>query len=175
MLSYQRGDCSAFETLYQRHKRAVYAFLLRSSAHPDSVEEIFQEAWTAIIRNIQAYEPKAKFKTYLYQVAHNKLVDYWRRRKHEVPVEDEQSMDAEVGPAESSSSAPEDAVLHDQVLQMLAQLPAEQRCAFLLRHLGFSQQEIAEISGVGTETVKSRLRYATNSVRQALNSDTVHP
>ncbi len=166
MLAYQRGDASAFETVYQRHKNAVFAFLLRSGAQADSVEEIFQEAWTSIIRNIERYEPKATFKTYLYQVAHNKLIDYWRRRKHEAP-DSEAHIEQRAAPLASQ----EQAMLSEQILRAIATLPVEQRCAFLLKQQGFSRREICDITGANTEAVKSRLRYAQQTLKQALAGD----
>jgi len=160
MLAYQRGDSTAFEVVYGRHKNAVFAYLLRSGAQADSVEEIFQEAWTSIIKNIERYEPKAKFKTYLYQVAHNKMIDYWRRRKHEAS-----DGNCAIELTASRDSDHEQKILTGQLMAAISQLPSEQRCALLLRHQGFSQREICDITGSGAETVKSRLRYAQQSLR----------
>lgn len=163
MLAYQRGDSSAFETVYSRHKSSLFAFLVRSGAHPDSVEEIFQEAWSSIIRRIEHYEPKAKFKTYLYQVAHNKLIDYWRRRKHE--SDEEFDPDLHTAADSGSLSAPEHSALHAEILNLVAELPIEQRHALMLQEQGFSLAEIADITNSGDETVKSRLRYARKALR----------
>lgn len=166
MMAYQRGDASAFEVLYARHRLPVFAFLRRSGAPADNVENLFQEAWMAIIRNIDSYQPSASFKTYLYQVAHRKLIDYWRKLKEEDSL-DEDAMDS-VPNQDSSLSKPEAELLNAQVIRFIQQLPDEQRCAIVLRQQGFSQREIADITKVGTETVKSRLRYATKSLRTAL-------
>ena len=166
MMAYQRGDASAFDVLYSRHRLPVFAFLRRSGAPADCVEALFQEAWMAIIRNSDSYQPSASFKTYLYQVAHRKLIDYWRKTKEqdELDEDDEHTLPDQ----DSSLSKPEAELLNAQVMRLIQQLPDEQRCAIVLRQQGFSQREIADITKVGTETVKSRLRYATKSLRNAL-------
>lgn len=166
MLAYQHGDAAAFDTVYRRHKNAVFAFLLRSGAEADSVEEIFQEAWTSIIRNIATYEPKASFKTYLYQVAHNKLIDYWRRRKHEA-TDGETHIELQAAPLASQ----EQELLSEQIRRAIANLPVDQRCALLLKQQGFSRREICDITGASTEAVKSRLRYAQQTLKQTLAGD----
>lgn len=166
MKAYQRGDASAFEVLYSRHRLPVFAFLRRSGAPPDNVEALFQEAWMAIIRNMDRYQPSASFKTYLYQVAHRKLIDYWRKHKEEGALEEDA---ADTLPNQDSVlTTPEAQLLNAQVMRFIQQLPDEQRCAIVLRQQGFSQREIADITKVGPETVKSRLRYATKSLRTAL-------
>ncbi|MFK7731283.1 MAG: sigma-70 family RNA polymerase sigma factor [Pseudomonadales bacterium] len=166
MMAYQRGDASAFEVLYARHRLAVFAFLRRSGAPADNVEALFQEAWMAIIRNIDSYQPSASFKTYLYQVAHRKLIDYWRKHKEEVSLDD--NVVDTLPEHNSALGNPEVELLNAQVSRVIQQLPDEQRCTVVLRQQGFSQREIADITKVGTETVKSRLRYATRSLRTAL-------
>lgn len=168
MLAYQRGDASAFEVLYKRHKDGVYAFLYRSCAQSAVVEELVQDAWLSIIRTAERYEPRAKFKTYLFQVAHNKLIDHWRHIKH-------QGHDVDID--EHENIAPDEVSPEDQHHQLqtrqtltraLARLPSEQRDAFLLREEGFSQEQIGHIVGVGKETVKSRLRYASKQLKGML-------
>lgn len=159
MLAYQRGDVQAFEVLYERHKQGLYAFIYRSCPN-GSNEEIAQESWTAIIDGAARYQPTASFKTYLYQLAHHKVVDCWRRQKPAAePDGVEQLLDEQHPSAEQQYG-------HSQLMAAIRQLPAEQRDALLLQQQGFSQQEIAAITASGRETVKSRLRYASATLRQ---------
>ena len=166
MLAYQQGDSSAFESLYKRHKDGLFAFLYRSCWQEAVVEELAQDAWMSVINKAGTYQPTAKFKTYLYQIAHNKLVDHWRRSKNFSRVALEEADLA------SNDTSVEDQRIAEQRLQSLGQaihkLPGEQRDVFLLREEGFSQEQIAQIVGVGKETVKSRLRYASNHLRTML-------
>ncbi len=166
MLAYQQGDAGAFESLYRRHKDALFAFLFRSCPRPAIVEELAQETWMAVVKAAQRYQPEALFRTWLYQIAHNRLVDFWRRP-------DNRHSDLE--------SAPEDAVavetsaakadLQQRLMDAIGKLPREQRDALLLQEQGFSQREIAEITGAGEETVKSRLRYARKQLREQLGGE----
>ena len=172
MLAYQHGDSSAFDVLYGRHKDILFAFLYRSCGQAAVVEELAQDTWMAIIRRAESYQPKAKFKTYLFQVAHHKLIDHWRQHKHLVSQVD--ITEVSIGDTESDL---EDARIQqrveDTLTRALATLPAPQRDVFLLREQGFSQEQIGLIVGAGKETVKSRLRYAGNQLQALLESSFV--
>jgi RNA polymerase sigma-70 factor (ECF subfamily) len=172
MLAYQRGDSSAFESLYMRHKDSLFAFLYRNYQESAVVEELAHDAWTSIIRSASTYKPTARFRTYLFSVAHNKLVDHWRRQKNRGPDVDIEEIDQhQLHGNESANHEPEpetNLIRREQKETLhaaLALLPVEQRDAFLLREEGFTQEQIADIVGVGKETVKSRLRYAAAHLR----------
>ncbi|MBV1877649.1 MAG: sigma-70 family RNA polymerase sigma factor [Pseudomonadales bacterium] len=192
MLAYQQGDALAFEVLYGRHKNALFAFLYRNCAQPAIVEELAQESWMSIIRRAAHYVPSAKFRTYLFQVAHHKLIDHWRRAalSAEYQAADQtcaqagQQADAvgavaaaDIDAGKSIDASGPEAELEEHIMQeqiqtllsrALSQIPNEQRTVFLLREAGFGQTQIAEIVGVGKQTVKSRLRYAVNQLRTLL-------
>lgn len=172
MLAYQQGDSVAFEVLYGRHKNALFAFLYRSSGNAAVCEELAQEAWMSIIRALERYQTSAKFKTYLYQVAHNKLVDFWRsnnKRLYDVDIDGHDVSDT----CSSLENSHASAEARGRISMALLQLPSDQRDAILLREEGFSQEQIAEIVGVGRETVKSRLRYASQQLRVLLAEETL--
>src|SRR5678809_157984 len=80
MLAYRDGDTGAFETLYARHRGALYRFVLRSLKDRAVAEALFQEAWIRVIEARERYAPSARFTTWLYTVAHNLLVYHWRRK-----------------------------------------------------------------------------------------------
>ncbi|MEH6582974.1 MAG: sigma-70 family RNA polymerase sigma factor [Halioglobus sp.] len=164
MLAYQQGDAGAFESLYRRHKDGLFAFLFRSCPRHAIAEELAQEAWMAVIKAAERYRADAKFRTWLYQIAHNRLVDFWRRQDNR-----HSSLEtiAET-PAASEDSRTE---LQEQLMTAIGTLPADQRDALLLQEQGFSQREIADITGAGEETVKSRLRYARKQLREQLGEE----
>lgn len=169
MLAYQKGDVVAFEVLYQRHKNGLFAFLYRSCGQPAVVEELAQDAWMSVIRSVERYQATAKFKSYLFQIAHNKLVDHWRRTKLQL-----NSVDVDEIEIANNVLSMDDHQASERNLQTIntavLSLPTEQRDAFLLREEGFSQDQIAQIVGAGKETVKSRLRYAGKHLRAILAS-----
>src|SRR2546425_3370585 len=79
MLAYRDGNAGAFETLYLRHRERVFRFVLRSVKSRATAEELFQEIWMRVIEARERYTPQARFTTWLYTVAHNRMVDHWRR------------------------------------------------------------------------------------------------
>ena len=171
MLSYGAGNAGAFERLYRRHKGSLYRYLLRQINHVESAEEIYQDIWMQLIRHRNNYQPNARFRTYLFHIAHNKLIDYYRSKNRGIPLSyDDCDVDQQPG---DSKSGPMDSVarkqLANQILDALKSLPEAQREAWLLKEeCGLTATEIAEATGISLEAAKSRLRYATGKLRQEL-------
>lgn len=174
MLAFQAGDAGAFDTLYQRHRGRLFRFLVREAGSRENGEEIYQEAWLRLIRHKENYTVQARFTTWLYQLAHSCLIDYLRKQgrlwRHEETV-------AELPDTESCALTPEAEwgrhLTARALADCMAVLPAEQREVFLLKEeSGFSLADIAEITGAGIESAKSRLRYALKKLRGCLESAT---
>lgn len=169
MLRYKDGDTGAFDTLYRRHNQALYRYLLRLCRHPDAAEDVFQEAWGKIINARERYRPTAKFSTFLYRVAHNCFIDHVRRNKRhsqQANVEPDTQQHAGEGPDVET----ERQLARERLERALAALPDEQRDVFLLHEeAGLSLDAIAEVTGTGRETAKSRLRYAVRKLRAAID------
>src|SRR6201996_1378384 len=98
-----RGDMRAFEVLYGRHRTGLYQYLARQARNPESANDLFQEVWSKVIASRERYEPRAKFQTFLYRIAHNCFVDYCRRST----VRAEVSADFD-GDEQGTLPAPED-------------------------------------------------------------------
>ncbi len=175
MLGYRDGDASAFEALYGRHKGALYRYFLRQCRSAAVAEELFQDVWLNIVRTRERYEVKAKFATYLFHLAHNRLIDYYRREGRSLPVSyanDEVLDDIPDGRLPSVEHQIDLRRQAAQLKALIGELPEAQREAFLLREeTGLSVEEIAEITGVNPETAKSRLRYAVAKLRQGLAAE----
>lgn len=171
MLAYARGELPAFDALYVRHRGALYRFLLRSARDPALAEELFQETWSRVVAARARYTPQAKFSTWLLQIAHNLLIDSYRRKR---PMADgeaaEQALDNLPAPGhEQPEHVLSDFERRRRLQRAIESLPDEQRTAVLLRlEHDLSVEEIAEVTGVGRETAKSRLRYAMNRLREQL-------
>ena len=173
MLAYARGEMRAFETLYSRHRAALYRYLMRQARDPEIANDLFQEVWSRVIVNRARYEPRAKFRTFLFTLAHNCFIDHCRRAKARptgASIEDADA--ADLLPAEYESR-PDARLERDEssarYRAALAALPAEQRDVYLLHEESdLSLDEIARVTGVGAETAKSRLRYAVGKLKAAL-------
>jgi len=159
----------AFETLYSRYRAPLFRFLLRSLRNGADVEELYHEVWTRIITTSLRFndETPGAFRAYLYQIARNLLIDRSRRATLQlVEVEDPPEV-ATDGPLPEEQLHYDDC--GDRLLLAIDGLPADQREAFLLKEeSGLSLEQIAATVSAGRETIKSRLRYAMNKLRQLL-------
>ncbi len=177
MLRYASGDLRAFEALYGRHRSALYRYLARHTRDPEIANDIFQEVWSRVIASRARYEPRAKFTTFLYRIAHNCFIDHCRRasaRQDRAKVSGE-DFDLEKALPAPVADLPDARAEHAQTLMRyrsaLAALPSEQRDTFLLyEESGLTLEEIGSITGVSMETAKSRLRYALSKLRHALGT-----
>jgi RNA polymerase sigma-70 factor (ECF subfamily) len=169
MLRYKDGDVAAFETLYRRHNDALYRYLLRLCRHPENADDIFQEVWGKIIKAADRYRPTAKFTTYLYRVAYNCFIDYLRRNKRHTHVGDFDP-DFQPNPGDLPEMSAERSLARERLQVALLDLPDEQRDVFLLHEeAGLNLDEISAVTGSNRETSKSRLRYAMNKLRVAID------
>jgi RNA polymerase sigma-70 factor (ECF subfamily) len=176
MLRYRDGNAAAFDELYGRHRGGVFRYVLRQVGLRSAAEEVFQEIWVNIISSRARYRVEARFATFLYHVAHNCVIDHFRRKTplHLISLDDDADEAHQVaGPARDQ---PEQAAALRQsaatLLNALALLPPEQREVFLLHEEGgLTLEEIAGVTGTGRETVKSRLRYALAKLREGIKHE----
>lgn len=178
MRRYCAGDLLAFEILYARHRLGLYRFIAWRSPRAEWVDEIVQDAWASLHHARERYQPDASFRTYLYQIARNRLFDLLRQHQPLLAADLGASVDGRalfdvLADAAQDVSTPETALDDKQqsarLHRALAALPSEQKEAVVLRQFsGMSLDDIAAISAVPVETVKSRLRYAMRKLRAHL-------
>lgn len=179
MLAYREGDAAAFEALYRRWRGRLYRYLLRQCGNAAQADELFQDIWLKIVGARRGYEVAAKFSTWLFRIAHNRLIDHYRTQGRAALVSlvsyDDDPADADRVAAlpAAASSQPEAIIerkaLAHELVRHIEALPAAQRETFLLSEEGeLTLEEIAAATGVNRETAKSRLRYAVNKLRAAL-------
>jgi RNA polymerase sigma-70 factor (ECF subfamily) len=182
MAAYRKGDVGAFERLLARHEKPIWNFLRRFVADRTTAEDLLQEVFLRVVKSAEMGDWKgtAKFSTWLYTIARNLCVDQSRRAVHRKAA----SLDAPTRPGDESSGS-----LHDQlpapeaaaeaqvasrevggrIEVAIAGLPADQREVFLMREvMEMPFAEIALVVGASEPTVKSRMRYALDKLRQAL-------
>src|SRR5579863_1511878 len=173
---YARGDAGAFEVLYRRHEVRTWRYLERNVGNRATADELMQEVWFAVATNAARYEPTAQFTTWLFRIAHNRMIDSLRARRPQMSLEtvgyegpavvQQLTTDPSAGPLAAAVARDQATALN----QAIAQLPYEQREAFLLQMEGeLSVEEIATITNCSFETTKSRLRYAKTKLRELLS------
>ncbi len=192
MTAYAGGDARAFEQLYARHQASLYRFVRRllGSALNAQTDDVFQDTWLRVVHARARWEPQgASFRTWLFTLAHHRVVDILRRSGREVSVDAFEGEDgAPWEPGEGASAAwrhwpaPAAAASHteelafwrragEKLLGCLEQLPIAQRSAFLLHHDdGLALEEVAGALEVGFETAKTRLRYAMSKLRTCMGA-----
>ncbi|UQS14932.1 RNA polymerase sigma factor [Pseudomonas sp. HS6] len=168
---YRQGDGKAFEILYARHRQSLYRFLLGLSGKPELAEEVYQETWLSLIRSSSQPQGRATFRTWLFQIARNRLIDHWRKHGAHQPLHD--SYDEQAHAVSADASDPEQLLSlsrnSQRLYSALQTLPADQREVFLLRaHGDLDLAQIASLTETPLETVKSRLRYAQQKLRRLL-------
>jgi len=177
MLAWQAGDVAAFDRIYERHRGGVFRYLLRHCRDPATAEELHQDVWLKLIAARARFDAAARFTTWLYSVARNRMIDHWRRNPAQrlVSLDDDgdgrgigdllEDSDPAGNPQGAATLLQESALL----VAALEALPAAQRDAFLL-HVegGLAVGEIAALTSTPAETVKSRLRYAYKRLRASL-------
>jgi RNA polymerase sigma-70 factor (ECF subfamily) len=180
MAAYQQGDLGAFAELVARHERRLWNFLRRFVRNPATAEDLLQETFLRVIKAAPDWQPTAKVTTWLYTIARNLCTDHARRAGHRDAV----SLDGS-GRTEDSGARPlmdripaqghgtdREAIgkeLADRIDAAVAALPLEQREVFLMREvMEMPFAEIAAAVGASEPTVKSRMRYALERLRAAL-------
>ena len=179
MLAYRDGDAGAFDILYGRNRGKLFRYLTHQAS--PYADELFQDIWMRVVGARAGYVVTAKFSTWLFRIAHNRLMDHFRAQGRSIIEFAEPQTDEDDGPALDLAAPaevqPETMLarkdLAQRILSALAELPAAQREAFLLTEEGgLSLEEIAIATGVGKETAKSRLRYALEGLRRTLRDAT---
>lgn len=173
---YAAGDAAAFARLYERHEMRTWRYLQRNVDNRATAEELLQEVWFAVARDAARYRPTARFTTWLFTIARNRVIDSARAHRPQLSLESIGCESAAViGPltAEPHAGPLSAALMREQaaaLIEAVEQLPAEQRDAFLLHvEAELSVAEVAMITGSSFETTKSRLRYARTKLRELLS------
>jgi RNA polymerase sigma factor (sigma-70 family) len=177
MLAYGEGSAEAFEVLYARWRRQLYRFLVRQCDSAGIADELYQDVWLRVVNARRQYAVVAKFSTWLFRIAHNRLIDHWRSEGRKPVTEPPVADDCETDPLDNVAAPdelqPEKIMERKErarlVVGAVESLPDAQRQAFLLHEEGgLTIDEIAMLTGVGHETAKSRLRYAMTRLKAQL-------
>ncbi len=170
---YLAGEARAMDALVERHGALVYGFVRRTLGPglDEQAQDVAQEAWLRALRGARGFDGRARFTTWLLSIARNACVDAQRARarrgRHEA-APDPPAGSAAFDPGPPVVDAVARRELGALVEEGLAALPGAQREALLLREGALSVDEIAALTGVPRDTVKSRVRYALAALRRFL-------
>jgi RNA polymerase sigma-70 factor (ECF subfamily) len=165
MQQYANGDTKSFDQLYSRHRGALYRYFLRQIKDTSTANDLYQGVWEKIIRARLNYKNTTPFTAWMYRIAHNHLVDHYRRQKPEGQLETAELTDNRPLPPQQLMADQQS----DEMYNRISELPEEQRNTLLLKlEAGLKMEEIATVTGVSRETVKSRLRYAVSKLKRSL-------
>lgn len=166
MKAWVDGSLEAFELLYERHRGPLYRYILRQAGDTATANDLYQGSWEKIIKSRASYRTAVPFRAWLYRIAHNHVIDHFRRAR---PL-------SERAPDEFETDKPgPDAVTEQQhrqarLREAVALLPDEQKDVLLLKlEAGLDLQTIANVTGVNPETAKSRLRYAVGKLKKTIS------
>lgn len=175
VISARQGDRRAFEELVQRHTRKAYHIAFDFTRDREEAKDLSQEAFLKAFTRLKSFDGRSSFYTWFYRILVNLCLDYKRRRKRAPANPFDEAMENEVEPSHHSAnpgsldqqiSARQ---ISQRIGQVLDQLPAKQRTAFILKnHQGLSIKEIAELMETAEGTVKVHLHRAVTVLRQRL-------
>ncbi len=186
MAAYKGGDVGAYRVLVERHHGPVYRFCLRALRSPEAAADAVQEVFLRVVKHAPTWERKAKFTTWLYTMARNFCIDEARKgrfRKTESLNEKankdddggDERLDRVVSEVPQQDRLADNTRLRRAIDDAVKDLPDEQREVFLLREMsGLQFKDIAELTGVGENTVKSRMRYALAALQKQLQAAGFH-
>ncbi len=172
ILGYKEGDYSCFETLLSRYQSKVYGYIFSVVKDKDVADDIFQDTFYKVIYTINSgvYKDENKFIHWVMRIAHNLIVDYFRRQGKMPIVPNRPDCDV-VETLNLHEENVEREIIRKQtnqnVRRLIKMLPAEQRRVVILRHYGKCDfREIAERTGVSINTALGRMRYAIINLRR---------
>jgi len=168
---YLSNDCSAFDILYNRYRKQLYAYLNRLLPGQYAVaDDIFQQTWVKVIRRLPDYKDSQKFLAWVMRISHNLTIDYFRKNKREILYEDSEKSIL----FSSDNLQPWMKLDRKELLEAISgcvdKLHLEQREVFLLRQEDIGFKEIAEIQNSSINTALGRMQYALKNLRNCMQS-----
>lgn len=175
---YIQGRREAFEELVLRHQTKLYNYILMMVRQPSLAEDIFQETFVKVIRSVREgkYYDDGKFFSWVTRIAHNLIIDHFRREKKMKMISSDNEDTPLTSVAVLAASTEEDMVKNQmlkEVRNLIEHLPFEQREVVIMRiYMDMSFKEIADQTGVSLNTALGRMRYALINLRKMLAQKT---
>lgn len=173
IVKYLEGKQSSLEILINRHKNRVYAYILMVVKDKQLADDIFQDTFIKVINTIRAgsYKEEGKFIQWVMRIAHNLIIDYFRKSKR-IPVVDNDNDEFDIfDTIKFTDDSIEDKMIkeqiHHDIRDLIEYLPPEQKEVLFMRHYSdMSFKDIAEQTNVSINTALGRMRYALINLRK---------
>ena len=176
---YITGDHSSLETLIKRHQRKIFSYILIIIKDKHLAEDLFQDTFIKVINTLRAgsYNEEGKFLPWVMRIAHNLVIDYFRKSKRMQFVDKQEDYDI-FETLNMLEDNVEDKIITDQihsdVKSLIKHLPEEQKKVLIMRHyLDQSFKEIADQTNVSINTALGRMRYALINLRKIAEEKSV--
>jgi RNA polymerase sigma-70 factor, ECF subfamily len=165
------GDEEAFRVLVERHSRGIYRLACRMTGRPEDAEDVVQETFVRVFRQLGRFEARSNFSTWLYRIAFNCAIDYMRARPQRESPEEPTTLErlAPTGVGPDMDDLVYAGEIGDRVQEALAGLSVQERAAFVMRHYhGCSIEEICGTLGLRSNAAKHAIFRAVRKMRIAL-------
>jgi RNA polymerase sigma factor (sigma-70 family) len=176
---YLAGNQSSLEKLIRRHKNRIFAYILMIVKEKELAEDLFQDTFIKVINTIRSgsYKEEGKFIQWAMRIAHNLIIDHFRKSKRIPTIENRDDFDIfdKVRiPVESIEERIITEQIHKDVKKLIDYLPKEQREVLVMRHYGdMSFKDIAEVTNVSINTALGRMRYALINLRKLVDEKNI--
>lgn len=174
------GDSQSIETLIQRYKNKVFTYIFLTVRDQQLAEDLFQDTFLKVIKSLSEgrYQENGRFVQWVMRIAHNLVIDYYRREKQMNTVSSEKyEFDLFNSPKYSDQTVEDDMIdiqINTDVRKLIDELPADQKEIILLRHYGgLSFKEIADQTNVSINTALGRMRYALMNLRKIIREHNI--
>lgn len=177
---YLDGEERAFEALLRRHKRKVWSHIYLMVRDREVTEDLFQEAFIKVVHTLKTgkYNEEGKFLPWVMRIAHNLVIDHFRRNKKMPMVRSNDDHDVFATHAQPGKNVEQRMVngqIDADVRKLIDHLPEEQREVVVMRtYLGMSFKDIAEQTDVSINTALGRMRYALINMRKLIKQHDIH-
>ena len=162
------GDEAAAQVLVERYSRPLFGFILRLVGVRETAEDIFQNTFISVFKNLRSYQDVGKFKAWLFRIAHNQVKDYFKKRKIPELELEENMIVREINVLDEMITAE----IQAKTLALVDKLPEKQKAVFLLRmEGGLSFKEIAEVLKCPLNTAISQMHYAIKKLKSGMSED----
>ena len=168
---YLDGDLAAFDMLYAKYKRRLYAYVNRLLSGRSAVaDDVFQATWIKALNQLGRYKHSERFLAWLTRIAHNLAIDHFRRSKREFLSEDTESTRLFAALESEPWRDLDNRELAKSIENCVSKLKEEQREVFILRQDEVSFKEIAAIQDCSINTALGRMQYALRNLRECMSS-----